>query len=153
MKILHPLLAAVFLIVMAGTTVVLAQAPTPGDTGRAMEAVTRFLNLTEDQRKDFVPILQESRAHIKSLEEQWRALRRELDQMLDSGQYDLSQVGSYTEKIHDLGHQIRSVRKETVESLRPILNEEQVKKLRIVRRAASRRLAIRAHRQLMMKCL
>jgi Spy/CpxP family protein refolding chaperone len=143
-KILHLLLAVAFLIVMAGTTGVLAQAPTPGDTGRAMEAVTRFLNLTEDQRKDFVPILQESRDHIKSLDEQRRVLRRELDQLLDSGEYDLSEVGAYTEKIHDFGHQIREVRKETIESLGPILNEEQKRKLGIVRRAAARKLVIRA---------
>jgi Spy/CpxP family protein refolding chaperone len=147
-KILHPLLAGVFLIVMAGTTSVLARAPTPGDTGRALEVVARFLDLTEDQREDFAPILQESRDHIKSLEEQRRVLRRELDQLLDSGDYDLSEVGAYTEKIHDLGHQIREVRKERIESLRSILNEEQERKLGTVRRAAARELVIRAHRRL-----
>jgi len=142
------LLTGIFLIVMAGMTNALAQAPTPGDTGRAMEAVTRHLDLSEDQRQDFAAILQESRGPIKRLQEQRRALRRELDQLLDSGQYDLSEVGSYTEKIHGLGHQIREDRKETIEFLRPILNEEQKRKLGIVRRAAARKLVIRSRRRL-----
>ena len=133
---------------MAGTTIALAQAPTPGDAGRAMEVIARFLDLTEDQREDFSAILQQSRGDIKPLAQQRRVLRRELDRLLDSGEYDLSEVGAYTEKIHSLGHQIRNVRKKAIESLRSILNEEQVRKSRLVRRAAALQPVIRGYRRL-----
>ena len=147
-KILHPLLAGVFLIVTAGTTIALAQAPIPGNAGRAMEVVARFLNLTEDQREDFASILQQSRSDIKPLAEQRRVSRRELDALLDSGQYDLSEVGAYTEKIHGLGHQIRDIRKKAIESLLGVMNEEQKRKSGMVRRAAALQPVIRAYKRL-----
>lgn len=92
--------------------------------------------------------MQESHADIKLLEEQQRVLRRELDELLDSGQYDLSEVGAYTEEIHDLGHQIRDIRKEMVESLILVLNEDQERKSAIVRRAAALQPVINAYRVL-----
>ena len=145
---LHLLVTGIFLIVMAGTTIALAQAPTPCDTGRAMEVVTRFLDLTEGQREDFVSILQESHADIKLLEDQQKALRRELDELLDSGQYNLSEVGAITEEIHDLGHQIRDIRKEMIESLLLVMDEDQEMKSGIVRRAAALQPVINAYKVL-----
>ncbi len=147
-KILLTLLTGIFLLVTADMTNALAQAPTPCDPGRAMEVVTRFLDLTEDQREDFVSILQESHADIKLLEEQQKVLRRELDELLDSGQYDLSAVGAITEEIHDLGHQIRDIRKEMIESLLLVMDEEQEMKSGIVRRAASLQPVIKAYKVL-----
>jgi Spy/CpxP family protein refolding chaperone len=113
-----------------------------------MEVVTRFLDLTEDQREDFVTILQESHADIKLLEDQQKVLRRELDELLDSGQYDLSEVGAITEEIHDLGHQIRDIRKEKIESLLLVMDEEQEFKSGIVRRSASLQPVINAYKVL-----
>lgn len=147
-KILNALLAGIFLIVTAVTTSALAQAPTPCDAGRAMEVVARFLDLTEEQREDFVSILQESHADIKLLEEQQKSLLKELDELLDSGVYDLSEVGAYAEEIHDLGHQIRDVRQEMIESLLLVMNEEQELKSGIVRRAAALQPVINAYRVL-----
>jgi Spy/CpxP family protein refolding chaperone len=135
-NIVHTLLVGILLVVVAGTTGVLAQPPTPCDAGRAMEVLTRFLDLTEDQREDFVTILKESHEMIKPLEEQQRALRRELDGILDAGGYDLALVGAYAEQIHDLGHQIRDIRKDMVKSLIEDMDEEQLRKSGIVRRAA-----------------
>ena len=147
-KKLHLLLTGIFLIAMAGAANALAQAPTPCDAGRAMEVVTRFLDLTEDQREDFVTILQESHADIKLLEEQQKVLRRELDELLDSGQYDLAEVGAITEEIHDLGHQIRDIRKEMIESLLLVMDVEQEFKSGIVRRAAALQPVINAYKVL-----
>ncbi len=147
-KRLSPLLIGIFLIAMAATTSALAQAPTLCDAGRAMEVVARFLDLTEDQREDFVSILQESHADIKLLEDQQKALRHELDELLDSGQYDLSEVGAITEEIHDLGHQIRDIRREMIESLLLVMDEEQEMKSGIVRRAAALQPVINAYKVL-----
>jgi Spy/CpxP family protein refolding chaperone len=147
-KISRALLTGVLLMVLAGTTCVLAQVPTACDAGRAMEVVTRFLDLTEDQREDFVPILQKSHEDIKLIEEQQRILRRELDGLLDSGEYDLDKVGEYTEKIHALGHQIREIRKDMVESLLLVMNEDQMRKSAIVRRAAVLQPVINAYKTL-----
>ena len=135
-------------MMVAGTTCVLAQAPTACDAGRAMEVITRFLDLTEDQREDFVSILQESHEDIKIIEAEQKALRRELDELLDSGQYGLGQVGAITEEIHDLGHQIRDIRKAMVESLLLVMNEEQMIKSGIVRRAAALQPVINAYKLL-----
>ena len=135
-KTLSKLFAGVLLVVVAGTISVLAQVPTPCDAGRAMEVITRFLDLTEDQREDFVSILKDSHDDIKLLEEERRALRRELDELLDSGVYDLEMVGAFAEKIHDLGHQVREVRKGMVESLLALMDEEQLRKSSTIRRAA-----------------
>jgi Spy/CpxP family protein refolding chaperone len=148
MKRLSLLLTGIFLVVTAATTNALAQAPTPCDAGRAMEVIARFLDLTEDQWEDFVSILQESHADIKLLEDQQKALRRELDELLDSGQYDLSEVGAITEEIHDLGHQIRDIRKEMIESLLLVMDEEQEMKSGIVRRAAALQPVINAYKAL-----
>jgi len=147
-KILHLLLTGVFLIVMAGTTGVLAQAPTPCDAGRAMEVVTRFLDLTEDQREDFISILQESHEAIKPLEEQRRVLRRELDTLLDSGEYDLADVGALTEEIHDLGHQIREIHQGMIDSLLTVMDDQQENRSRIVRRAAALQPVVNAYKAL-----
>jgi hypothetical protein len=148
MKRFSLLLTGIFLIVMVGTINALAQAPTPCDAGRAMEVVTRFLDLTEDQREDFVSILQESHADIKLLEDRQKALSRELDELLDSGQYSLSEVGAITEEIHNLGHQIRDIRKEMIESLLLVMDKEQEVKSGIVRRAAALQPVINAYKVL-----
>ena len=135
-NIVRTLMVGVLLMAAAGTTSVLAQPPTPCDAGRAMEVLTRFLDLTEDQREGFKTILRESHEMIKPLEEQQRALRRELDEILDAGGYDLAIVGAYAEQIHDLGHEIRDVRRTMVESLVGLMDEEQQRKSAVVRRAA-----------------
>ena len=147
-KILHTLLSGVLLMLVAGTTSVLAQVPTPCDAGRAMEVITRFLDLTEEQREDFVSILREGNDDIKPLEEEQRILRRELDEMLDAGEYDLEAVGALAEKIHDLGHQVREIRRSMVESLFLLMDEEQVRKSGIVRRAAAIQPVIKAYKLL-----
>ena len=147
-KISYTFLAGVLLMVVAGTTCVLAQAPTACDAGRAMEVITRFLDLKEDQRQDFVSILQESHEDIKIIEEEQKSLRRELDELLDSGQYGLGQVGAYAEKIHDLGHQIRDIRKAMVELLLEVMDEEQMRKSGVVRRAAALQPVIDAYKLL-----
>jgi Spy/CpxP family protein refolding chaperone len=147
-KILRTLLAGCLLMAVAGKTSVLAQVPTPCDAGRAMEVVARFLDLTEDQRQDFVSILKQSHDDIKLLEEQRRVLRRELDELLDSAEYDLSEVAACAEEIHDLGYQIQDIRKEMIESLLLVLNEEQELKSGIVRRAAALQPVINAYKTL-----
>lgn len=135
-RILLYLLPGILFIMCAGTGNLLAQAPDHGDIKRAIEAVTRFLDLAEDQRADFVTILRENHDAIKSLEEQKRILGRELDELLDSGVYSLAEVGAYTEEIHELGHLVRDIRSPMIDSLFLILANEQAQKFRAVRRAA-----------------
>lgn len=142
------MLLGILFIMCAGTGNLFAQAPDHGDIKRAIEGVTRFLDLTEDQRADFVTILRENHDAIKSLEEQKRILGRELDELLDSGVYSLAEVGAYTEEIHDLGHLIRDIRSSMIDSLFLIMDDEQAQKSRAVRRAAVLQPVVTAYKTL-----
>jgi Spy/CpxP family protein refolding chaperone len=143
-----PILLLGSILLIAGTGNLLAQAPDHGDYGRAVEAVSKFLNLTEDQLTDFVTILQENHEAIKSIEGERKILARELDELLDSGVYDLDEVGAYTEEIHALGHMIRDIRAAMKESLFLILDDEQEHKSQAVRRAAILQPVVKAYKVL-----
>ena len=124
------------ILLISGTGNLLAQDPDHGDYGRAVEVISKFLNLAEDQQADFVSILQENHEAIKSLEEERGILARELDELLDSGSYTLEEVGAYTEEIHAIGHAIRDIRATMRESLMDILDDEQRHKSQAVVKAA-----------------
>ena len=131
-----PVSVMLMILIFSGAVNLLAQAPLPGDYRRAVEVVSRFLDLSEDQKADFVAILQENHGDIKGLEEDRKVLARELDELLDSGSYSLEEVGAYTEEIHAIGHLIRNVRAAMKDELKLILDEEQEQKSNDVRRAA-----------------
>jgi len=131
-----PVSVMLMILIFSGAVNLLAQAPLPGDYRRAVEVISKFLNLTEDQQADFVTILQENHGSIKGLEEDRKVLARELDGLLDSGSYSLEEVGAYTEEIHAIGHLIRDVRAAMKDELKLILDEEQEQKSNDVRRSA-----------------
>lgn len=131
-----PIMILGIILMFAGKGNLLAQDPDHGDYGRAVEVISKFLNLTEDQQADFVTILQENHGSIKGLEEDRKVLARELDGLLDSGSYSLEEVGAYTEEIHAIGHLIRDVRAAMKDELKLILDEEQEQKSNDVRRSA-----------------
>ena len=141
-----PILVMTYLLAFTGTGNLLAQTPDQGDYGRAVEVISKFLNLTEDQQADFVSILQENHAAIKSLEEERKVLTRELDELLDSGSYTLEEVGAYTEEIHATGHVIRDIRAGTRESLMELLDDEQQHRSRAVVKAASLQPVVKAYK-------
>ena len=141
-----PILFLGSILLIAGTGNLLAQTPGHGDIGRAVEAVSAFLNLTEDQQADFVTILQENHEAIKSLEDERKVLARELDELLDSGVYDLDEVGAYTEEIHALGHMIRDIRAAMKDALFLVLDDEQEHKSMAVRKAAVLQPVVKAYK-------
>lgn len=133
---IFPISVMLMTLIFSGAVNLLAQAPLPGDYRRAVEVVSRFLDLSEDQKADFVTILQENHGDIKVLEEDREVMARELDGLLDSGIYTLEEVGAYTEEIHAIGHLIRDIRAAMKDELKLILDEEQEQKSNDVRRAA-----------------
>lgn len=135
-QFLRTQLLLIMIVISTGYSNLLAQPPDQGKLGRALEVITRFLDLTNDQREDFLIILQESHQAINPIERQRRDLRRELDDLLDSGEYDLTEVGAVTQQIHNLGHKIRDLRKSLNESVIAILDEGQKAKYRSILRAA-----------------
>ncbi len=148
-RTIHYLLLGTLFISWAGAGNLLAQAPDQGNIGRAVEVVTRFLDLTEDQQADFVTILQESHDAINSLDIQQRVLRRELNELLDSGAvYSLAEVGAYAEEIHALEHHIRDIRSSMIASLLLIQDDVQDRKSQGVRRAAVLQPVIDAYKTL-----
>ncbi len=143
-----PIMILGIILMLAGAGNLLAQDPDQGDYGRAVEVISKFLNLTEDQQADFVSILQENHAAIKPLEGERKVLARELDALLDSGSYTLEEVGAYTEEIHAIGHEIRAIRVEMREALMDILNEEQQHRSQAVIKAAILQPAVKAYKVL-----
>jgi len=143
-----PIMILGIILMFAGKGNLLAQDPDHGDYGRAVEVISKFLNLTEDQQADFVTILQENHAVIKSLEEERKVLARELDELLDSGSYNLEEVGAYTEEVHAIGHMIRDIRAGTREALMEILDEEQQRRSQAVLKAAVLQPVVKAYKLL-----
>lgn len=143
-----PVSVMLMILIFSGAVNLLAQAPLPGDYRRAVEVISKFLNLTEDQQADFVTILQENHEVIKSLEEERKVLARELDELLDSGSYNLEEVGAYTEEVHAIGHMIRDIRAGTREALMEILDEEQQRRSQAVLKAAVLQPVVKAYKLL-----
>jgi Spy/CpxP family protein refolding chaperone len=114
------------------------------DRVRAVEIISHYLDLTDGQASQIREILEGAQSTIKPLREEIQPLRQSLRDELDSGAAVAGSVGQLVIQIHGLGDQIRSEQQSAADSIRSLLNDEQIHKVEAVRQAAQLVPVIRA---------
>ena len=114
------------------------------DRVRAAEIISHYLDLTDGQSSQIREVLEAAQSAIKPLREEIQPLRQSLRDQLDSGAPVAEDVGQLVIQIHSLCDQIRSEQQSGADSIRSLLNDEQIHKVEAVRQAAQLVPVIRA---------
>lgn len=122
--------------------------PPARDLLAALRTVGRYLDLTEDQVTQVREILETTHASIEAIREEIRPLAESLHDELESGAPAPEAVGQLVIQIHALRDQIKGERQSAVDSIRSLLNDEQLQKVDHVVQAARLAPVIRAFRVL-----
>ena len=119
-----------------------------GDGQRAVQVVTRTLQLDEAQVQQWQQIRTNTAAAVEPLADQVRALEADLQELLDGDDPDAGAVGDLVLQIRDLRQQIRALGQSATDQFEALLSEEQTGRLNAVRRAARLQPVIPAFRLL-----
>jgi len=104
--------------------------------GKAQEAVTQFLQLSEDQVNQWNILIADHHAGAEPLREQRRVAAEELRALLDADPPDPTAIGEKVLEIRTIDLQLRDLDQAYVTGFEALLDEEQVARLGFIRRAA-----------------
>ena len=108
----------------------------PAPRVEAFRAVSRYLQLDEDQREAWKNLLAELREQVAPLREQLQSVRQELRDELGAPDPDPATVGTLMLEARDLEQQIRAAREEYRQDFSNLLDAEQNRKLEAIHAAA-----------------
>ena len=97
--------------------------------GRALEVLTQYLDLTEDQVSQIREILSQVGERVTPVRQQIHELRGSLREALESGSPDAAQVGNWVIQIHQFRQEIRSIHQAAMEEVQGVLTPDQLAKL------------------------
>ncbi|MEA2336894.1 MAG: hypothetical protein QOE82_901 [Thermoanaerobaculia bacterium] len=108
--------------------------------------VTNFLQLSEDQTRALIVIIQSRDAALQPIAMKLHASQEALGKLLDSPSADAATVGQLLLDIHAAERQINAIAHQSAASFETILTPEQQGRLQFIRQAAQVEPAIPAFR-------
>jgi Spy/CpxP family protein refolding chaperone len=102
----------------------------------ARRTIIKYLGLTEDQIAAWDELLETARAEAGPIRDLIRANNEELKALLDAGDPDPAAVGDLVIANVDLHRQLGDIHRSYVEGFHGLLDEQQMGRLNLVRRAA-----------------
>lgn len=101
----------------------------------AQEIVIRYLELTPDQVAVWDQLVADFEAEAQPLREAIAEIQAQIDELFANGSPDPYELGELVIQRRDLVEQLAQVRENYVFGFEALLNEQQAKKLNIIRRA------------------
>jgi Spy/CpxP family protein refolding chaperone len=124
-------------LLLAGAAAWAQEPQPPGPDGQGpgrwrargpQQAMTRMLNLSDDQQEKLREILEQQRPQREALHEKMSANREALHQLLESGSADANAVGELVLEGRRLREEGQALRETEQKSIRAILTPDQQKK-------------------------
>jgi hypothetical protein len=121
------------LMVLAAALPVMAQEGPIGEG--AQEIVIRYLELTPDQVATWDQLIDDFEADAEPLREAIAEIQAQIDELFANGSPDPYELGELVIQRRDLVEQLAQVRETYVFGFESLLDEQQAKKLNVIRRA------------------
>ncbi len=121
------------LIALAIVMPVAAQETPLGEA--AKNGIIHYLSLTPDQVVAWDQLIEEFEADAQPLREAIAEIQAQIDELFAGGDPDPEELGELVIQRRDLVEQLAQVRVDYVEGFEALLDEEQFKRLRLIRRA------------------